>query len=99
MDINKSDLGYALYNANLGEDDTRLDYSGKGMYGKTCFGIVGTLENLLLFAVEIARQVEAAEQTGEDHPLDDFLCRIHEVSTDSMGRSQIFYWPYVHVTE
>lgn len=58
------------------------DYSGRGMYGKSCFGItVESLDDLLLFVVEISR---------ENPEIKD---RMGHVSHDAMGKnSTIYYW-------
>jgi hypothetical protein len=43
----------ALRDADMSADDLRMDYSGRGMYGSDCFGIVGDVQDLALFMVAI----------------------------------------------
>jgi hypothetical protein len=72
-----------------GGEDTRIrSYSGRGMYGKSCVGIVcnsvGTIARLIAYAT-----VEACtSDEGED-----FADAVSGMHTDSMGSSIIFYWP------
>src|SRR5262245_58473120 len=70
------------------ENDIRIrkDDSGRGMFGKTCFGIVGDLRDFARFLVEIVPQL-----SEEDNDVIDWT----EVEMDSMGRQWIFYWRYV----
>jgi hypothetical protein len=63
------------------EGSVRADYSGRGMFGDSCVGIVA--HNLLELGVAISRLVE-------DEELRDEL--ISNSSTDSMGYDTIVYW-------
>jgi hypothetical protein len=73
--------------------DLRRDYSGRGMYGKTCLGLVGDTRDLIRFIRFIERE-HADEYTN--FPMDD-VDWLDDVREDSMGRSTIFYWPKVQV--
>lgn len=77
------DLEFTGEDANV---DWRFDYSGRGMYGGSCVGVVvpniGTL--LRLFAV-------MATVLDRD-AMDTLYDAIHE---DSMGYSTIYYFPGV----
>lgn len=68
-----------------------FDYSGRFMYGKTCFGIVGGISEYGRFLVQLA----STGPEGEDaaHEL------AQRVSTDSMGLDSIFYFPGVTISE
>jgi hypothetical protein len=66
--------------------DVRTDYSGRGMYGKTCVGIVVDDVDLLELGAAIA-------ETIEDEELRKAL--ISGSRTDSMGYSTIVYWSRV----
>ena len=66
------------------EGSVRTDYSGRGMYGDSCVGIVAS--DLLELGAAISRLVE-------DEELRDEL--ISNSRTDSMGYDTIAYWPRV----
>lgn len=61
--------------------DFRKDYSGRGMYGKTCVGITGGLPGLVKFVQLITEQ---GENLAED---------IQGIASDSMGLNTIYYFP------
>lgn len=86
MEVDYQVILDASYDAGLEETAIRCDYSGRGMYGDTCLGIVGDTSDILKFAVALA---EADEDTS-------WLGRC---STDNMGMSTIFYWSGVIVTD
>jgi len=54
-------------------------YSGRGMFGATCFSITGGTSDLVRF-------LRALDDEDADELVDP--------STDSMGRDTVFYWPY-----
>ncbi len=62
----------------------RTDYSGRGMYGKSCVGIVA--HSLLALGAAISRLVEDEELREE---------LVSNSLTDSMGYDTIVYWPRV----
>ena len=73
--------------ANEVEGDARATYSGRGMFGRNCVGIVLESEsNLLALGVAIAELIEDEELKG---------VLINNTKTDSMGRSIIAYWESV----
>jgi hypothetical protein len=78
----------ALDNAGVDPEDggLRESYSGRGMYGSACFGIVGSMSEFAAFLVELA-YLEA--ENGADYARDLAQC----VRSDNMGRSAIFYFP------
>jgi hypothetical protein len=75
--------------AGLDPDEAiRTNYSGRGMYGRQCLGLVyDSLSELLGFVAYFANE-------NMDH-----LDWISGVRQDSMGRSMIAYWPNVGVGE
>lgn len=76
----------------------RTDYSGRGMYGRTCVGYTG--ENVLMFAFRLA--VTLAEQINDPAELfdvEDMLEAIGSPSTDSLGWNTLYYWPNITATE
>lgn len=73
--------------AGIDPDALRLDYSGRGMFGAKCVGIVvDGSDDLLAFVEAVA---EVADDTT--HPF------ARGVREDSMGLSRIYYWPGVEV--
>lgn len=92
MEITKSDLLNVLWDSDIDmEEGPRWGYSGRGMYGKTCFGFVGSMENYGAFLVTMALTLEAGEDFARE-----FASR---VATDSMGFETIFYFPGIRVLE
>lgn len=67
--------------------DVRLyeGYSGRGMYGKTTAGVVGSLRDIL------ACTAQAAINQDHDGKGDDLVCALATTSSDSMGRDLIVY--------
>lgn len=87
----------------LGEDvgdEIRTDYSGRGMYGRTCVGYCGDspFGFVLLLAAQIANadgDYHHWDQVPADR-LEDVIGELEsEVCRDSMGRSTIWYWPTI----
>lgn len=78
-----------LLDAGLDEDALRANYSGRGMYGDECFGLVCDNGELLNFAVELGARYERGEIDDPDW--------ISYVSMDAMGMGTIWYWPRVQV--
>jgi hypothetical protein len=71
--------------------DVRTRYSGRGMYGSACFGIV--CSSPIQASMELA--VELVEQGGEDLAKTLANC----ATWDSMGRETIVYFPGVEWIE
>jgi len=86
--LNRSQVVDALYDAGLDEDALRADYSGRGMYGERCFGIVGSESDMLRFVLALSHRLE---DRGEEW--------LPNVCSDNMGLSIIWYWPTVQVPE
>lgn len=72
---------YAARGVNIDPDDIRTDYSGRGMFGETCFGIVGGDQEYAGFLLELAEDDKKLAKRLAD-----------SVSTDSMGMETIYYW-------
>lgn len=72
--------------------DTRWDYSGRFMFGKVCFGIVGNTSDLTRFLLEVLPLYYelCTEQPSNEVPRD-----WHENARDNMGFDLIFYWPSI----
>ncbi|SIG31200.1 hypothetical protein [Mycobacteroides abscessus] len=75
----------------------RDDYSGRGMYGNTCIGVVmGDLRFLPAITAELAYIVGELASSDDVIALTEFLWEL-PTETDSMGRSTIVYWPNVRL--
>jgi hypothetical protein len=67
------------------------DYSGRGMYGRTCIALVGNTGDLLRFAAELA---QIGDDTDTDTDAADMLQIMADtVRTDSLGYDTVFYFP------
>jgi len=99
--LKRSLINMALANANLvdGEDgvNVRSDYSGRGMYGGTCFGVDFDRESdSYKFLVSLALvMAEDDEEWGDQHAMD----LAEQAVTDSMGRGMIVYFPGVKLED
>jgi len=76
------DIDSALSYATGGEGQVYFGYSGRGMYGATCFGVsLDRSSDLLAFGVELAcSNPELAKALGD-------------MRTDDLGLGIIAYWP------
>ena len=99
VEISKSDVLSALEWADMEEEDgPRWGYSGRGMYGRTCFGFVGTMEDYSRFLLGL---VDVFYDQTEDIAVATELAGhfAERVATDSMGYSTIFYFPGIQILE
>ena len=91
MEIEKNVLLDLALDAGLDEDCLYLNYSGRGMYGAKCFGIVGGQHTFAKFLVEAARSVDGVQNLGDQ--------MAESVHLDNMGHELIFYFPNITVVE
>ena len=82
----------ALYDAGLDEEDLYENYSGRAMYGDKCFGVVGSIGDLVKFVLALS-SYDARGELGGD------IDWVADVVTDGMGMQSIFYWPGVNVSK
>lgn len=74
--------------------EVHLGYEGRGMYGKSCPGIVMGSDLMELGAVIAAHLTEWEEDEGERSEKLDLAIKIaRNARTDSMGYSTIVYFP------
>lgn len=95
----KSDILSALDIADMeSEDGPRWGYSGRGMYGRTCFGFVGNMQDYSNFLLAL---VEVFFDQTEDIDQSKYLASLfgERVATDSMGYDTIFYFPGIQVLD
>jgi len=81
--IEREFINDALDCAGLEDEQLRESYSGRGMYGKICFGIAGDVGDLAKFLLALARN-------GQDELADSLA---YSLNTDGMGLKSIFYFP------
>lgn len=84
-----------IYNAD--EYDVRR-YSGRGMYGRECFGITcdNHQEALLIFVTECLDIIEQSiDATNQMSFVKEALDILLNYCYDSMGRGEIIYWPNI----
>lgn len=98
--VSKDILVDAAFDAGLEPNAVRIDYSGRGMYGDRCIGIVGDLEECRRFERQLQTKLYVDEHQGEDdieNTIVNFVdwCdhQFPSSSQDSMGLSMILYWP------
>lgn len=89
--LNADDLEYAAYESDdFDQDNIRYEYSGRGMYGKTCLSIVGSLSDLGAFLCTVVPYID------EDVvPMSAWL----DVRQDSMGLQSVFYWTQIQAVK
>lgn len=63
----------------------RSDYSGRGMFGQECFGIVAN--SIGKVVASILRNID------DPDVIEEFARVLENLHTDSMGKSNIFYFP------
>lgn len=66
--------------------EVRENYSGKGMFGQNCPGIVCDIATFALFCACLGAVADEWDWVGN-------------VRSDSMGTSTIWYWPGVQLEE
>lgn len=84
--VDRKEVEAAMDTAGLSPESLQADYSGRGMYGSGCLGIVCDLGEILMFAAALAL-------------LADEVDWIDGARSDSMGVSSIWYWPNVRLEE
>jgi len=93
MQISKALFTFAVDHAGLSSDQIRHDYPGRGMGGRVCSGITGSISDFAIFVASLAVLTHGTDD--EDIAFD--LAR--KVSTDSMGHDTIFYFPGLRIVE
>ena len=102
----------ALSDAGVWEFDIRTDYSGRFMYGRTCFGVVleGRFQRSFLDSLRNMIAGEGEYEEDEDELSDQELAEKHKyrelaeqvvgkANTDDMGLSMIVYFPGVNLED
>ncbi len=77
----------------------RNDYSGRGMYGRNCIGIVGSEKGCLQVIAAALKQARADSIHDSEVDFDGMVDTLMDFDRDSMGRDIIIYWPQVDSLE
>ena len=85
-ELTREQLSILVDAADRCDLEFRTDYSGRGMYGEQCIGVVGYLSDLLAFVLLVAEQDKDLAQD-----------ELTQLTWDSMGLSTIYYWPKLAV--
>lgn len=73
------------------DEDFRRDYSGRGMYSATCFGIV--TDNVAKTMMLMAAGILDGDAGKDGDPMDLVLDLANAATVDSMGFQRIVYFP------
>lgn len=84
-----NELANFFYNI-LDSEDIRLEYSGRGMFGKTCAAFTTDISSIKFVSHIISEMYEYEKM----NLLPEFLEWMKGATTDSMGYGVIIYNPY-----
>lgn len=77
----------ALSDAAYQSDDIRADsYSGRGMYGSSCFALKGDLRDIMSIVFDVIAEEEDQDMRFE------FAALAENFQVDSLGLSSVVYW-------
>lgn len=104
MEISKAKFMEALSYTQENHDDIRLreNYSGRGMYGEDCYGVVGDTDALDEFelALSILTVADDLDDEVNGYTVLNALIDVRDMRhADSMGMDRIYYYPRLTVTE
>ena len=79
----------------------RNSYSGRGMYGAQCAGIVGSQRECMQVIAEVIKEASAQQEDPDNvMAFDNLVDTLLQYQWDSMGRSDvIIYWEDVKPLE
>ena len=70
----------------------RADYSGRGMYGRSCVSISGSRMDCMVVIGEVIKDMSDSVPKDEFSDVVDIML---DYSNDSMGLGIVLYWPYI----
>jgi len=73
-------------------------YSGRGMYGKECFGVVTNKPGIVATTIFMALTDKFDEEVGHQEKV-DLLFELSKISQDSMGLHTIVYFPDISLED
>jgi len=75
------------------EVDYRARYSGRGMYGQECVGILGQEEDCMQLIAEVIKELHVNLASDEEGLFDEAVSALMRFDKDNMGMSGvILYW-------
>ena len=103
MEITKAKFMEAVSYAEDNHDiELRESYSGRGMYGQTCIGVVGEPSGLDEFelALSLLTVTDDLDDEVNGHTVLNALVDVRDMRReDSMGMDRVYYYPGLTVTE
>lgn len=103
MEITKAKFMEAVSHAEENHDiEVRESYSGRGMYGKSCIGVIGGDEGLAEFesALALLTVMDDLDDEVNGHTALNALTDVQDMRrSDSMGLETVYYYPNLTVTE
>lgn len=107
MELTKAAVDTAAFDADV---ELRDDYSGRGMYGEECWGVVGELDSLRKFELGLAKSQTVEQYDGAlegsvdvESVLEVFEEHLEAIQnrrrTDNMGMSYIWYYPSIELVD
>lgn len=100
VELTSEELDLLTERVDTPPEDWRVDYEGRGMWGRKCLGYTGEHTDAYvtfeLAAIIAERTCEGAEPTAED--VREVMFQLGS-SVDGMGTGRIVYWPSVRVGE
>lgn len=103
MEITKAKFMEAFAHAEENHEvELRENYSGRGMYGKTCIGVVGGDEGLAEFesALALLTVMDDLDDEVNGFTALNALTDVQDMRrSDSMGMDRVYYYPALSITE
>jgi hypothetical protein len=90
MKIDHDMIMCLITEANLDGDSARWGYSGRGMNGKGCFALIGSIADFGRFIAAVPAMTE--DIVGAEHAAFELADR---VCVDNMGLDLVFYGPHL----
>jgi hypothetical protein len=82
--------------ANLCVDDdvsVRESYTGRGMFGRSCPGLTGSMSGCMAVIAEVIKEAHTAGVDNDEVVFEEVVDTLLDFRRDSMGRDVILYWP------
>jgi hypothetical protein len=99
LTVRKFMIMNALDAAELDESALHTNYSGRGMYGDTCFGVVGNVRTYGRFLIALMESDAYDAELLAAERLELATELASRVRTDGMGLDTIFYFPGIQLTD